>query len=334
MRQIARFLAVTGLAVIVAFAVGATGAQAQVTMKFAHYVEETHPGHIAAKQFAAKVEERTKGQVKIAIYPANTLGSPPEQAEQIKLGVIDMGVPTQGQLDKYSKAFSVVMLPFIYSDYEHAYRVLDGPAMDWLAPLAEQQGFVMLANWEYGFRNLTNSKRPVLTPADVKGLKLRVPPEIQLQAAMEALGAVVTKIAFPEVYMALAQGVTDGQENPLAVIYHNKFYEVQKHLALTRHVYNNMIHVISAKTWAKLTPEQKAIFKEESRAAGALMRKTLTSQEADQVAKMEQAGIKVTRPDTAPFRAAMGPAYERIGKYSGEDNVKKFMKMVEDTRKK
>jgi TRAP-type transport system periplasmic protein len=311
------------------------GADAQgIQMKFAHFGEETHPSNLAAKQFAAKVEERTQGQVKIAIYPANTLGSPPEQAEQIRLGAIDMGLPTQGQLDKYVKAFSAVMLPFVYDDYEHVYRTLDGPSMDWFSPLAEKEGFVLLCNWEYGFRNLTNNKRPINKPEDVKGLKIRTPPEIQLQAAMEALGGVVTKIAFPEVYMALAQNVVDGEENPIAVIYHNKFYEVQKHLALTKHVYNNMIHVVSTKTWAKLTPEQQNIFREESKSAGAYMRKSIVAQEADQVAKMEKAGMKVTRPDLAPFRAAMAPAYERIGKYAGEDNVKKFMQYVEDARKK
>ncbi len=310
-------------------------AEAQVLqMRFAHYVEETHAGHLAAKQFATRVEERTKGQIKIAIYPANTLGSPPEQAEQIRLGVIDMGVPTQGQLDKYVKAFSVVMIPFLYDDYDHAHRVLDGPSFNWLAPLAEKEGFIVLCNWEYGFRNLTNNKRPILKPEDVKGLKIRVPPEIQLQAAMEALGGIVTKIAFPEVYMALAQGVVDGQENPIPIIYHHKFYEVQKYLALTRHAYNNMVHVISAKTWAKLTEEQKKIFMEESKAASAFMRKTLIAEEADLVAKIEKAGVKVTRPDLAPFRAQMGPAYERIGKYAGEDNVKIFMKYVEEARKK
>jgi tripartite ATP-independent transporter DctP family solute receptor len=312
-----------------------TGAQAQVIqMKFAHYAEETHPGHLAAKQFAAKVEERTKGQVKIAIYPANVLGSPPEQAEQVRLGAIDMSLPTQGALDKYVKAFSVVMLPFVYDNYDHVHRTLDGPSMDWFSPLAEKEGFIVLSNWEWGFRNLTNSKRPILKPEDVKGLKIRVPPEIQLQAAMEALGGVVTKIAFPELYMALAQGVVDAQENPIAVIYHNKFYEVQKNLALTSHVYNNMVHVISTKTWAKLTPEQQKIFREESKSAGAYMRSAIVAEEADQIAKMEKGGVKVTRPDLAPFRAAMGPAYERIGKYAGEDNVKKFMKFVEDARKK
>ncbi len=334
MKTLYRVIGISCLAVL--FLLGmAQGSGAQVIqMKFAHYAEETHPGHLAAKQFAAKVEERTKGQVKIAIYPANVLGSPPEQAEQVRLGAIDMSLPTQGALDKYVKAFSVVMLPFVYDNYDHVHRVLDGPSMGWFSPLAEKEGFIVLSNWEWGFRNLTNSKRAVMKPEDVKGLKIRVPPEIQLQAAMEALGGVVTKIAFPELYMALAQGVVDAQENPIAVIYHNKFYEVQKNLALTGHVYNNMVHVISAKTWAKLTAEQKKIFQEESKSAGAYMRKAIMAEEADQISKMEKAGVKVTRPDLAPFRAAMGPAYERIGKYAGEDNVKTFMKFVEEGRKK
>jgi len=334
MKTLYRVIGISCLAVL--FLLGLIqGSEAQVIqMKFAHYAEETHPGHLAAKQFAAKVEERTKGQVKITIYPANVLGSPPEQCEQVRLGAIDMSLPTQGALDKYVKAFSVVMLPFVYDDYDHVYRTLDGPSMGWFSPLAEKQGFIVLSNWEWGFRNLTNNKRPINKPGDVKGLKIRTPPEIQLQAAMEALGAIVTKIAFPEVYMALAQNVVDGEENPIAVIYHNKFYEVQKHLALTRHVYNNMVHVVSAKSWAKLTAEQQKIFREESKSAGAYMRKAIVAEEADQIAKMEKAGMKVTRPNLAPFRAAMKPAYERIGKYAGEDNVKTFMKFVEDARKK
>ena len=335
MKKLIRLMGTTCVAMIFLMGLIIQGAEAQVIqMKFAHYAEETHPGHLAAKQFAAKVEERTKGQVKIAIYPANVLGSPPEQLEQVRLGAVDMTLPTQGALDKYVKAFSVVMLPFVYDNYDHVHRTLDGPSMDWFAPLAEKEGLIVLSNWEWGFRNLTNSKRPVNKPEDVKGLKIRVPPEIQLQAAMEALGGIVTKIAFPELYMALAQNVVDAQENPIAVIYHNKFYEVQKNLALTSHVYNNMVHVVSTKTWAKLTPEQQKVFREESKVAGAYMRKAIMAEEADQIAKMGKAGVKVTRPDLAPFRAAMGPAYERIGKYAGEDNVKKFMKFVEDARKK
>jgi len=301
-------------------------------LKFGHYAAETHPGHKAAVMFADAVQKRTNGQITTKIYPANQLGSPPEVLEQNKLGVIDMSLPTQGALDKYVKAFAVVMLPFAYDSYDHAYKVLDGPFLKWVAPTLKKENLVFLSNWEWGFRNITNNVRPVNSPADVKGLKIRVPPEIQLQAAMEACGAVVTKIAFPELYMALKQGVVDGQENPLAVIYHFKIYEVQKYLALTRHVYNSMVHVMSLKTWEKLTSQQQKIVREESKRAGDYFRKAIQDEEKDLVAKLKEKGMVVTTPDISKFRAVMGPAYERIGKYAGEDNVKKFMKMVEAAR--
>ena len=202
-----------------------------------------------------------------------------------------MGLPTQGQLDKYDKAFAAIELPFIFNGPQHAFPILDGPAMDWLAPLAEKQGFVLLRNWEYGFRNVTNSVRPINTPDDVKGLKIRTPPELQIQASMEALGAVVQAIAFPELYLALSQKVVDGEENPIAVIYFNKIYEVQKHLALTRHVYNNMIHTVGVNTWKRLTPDQQADFpRGEQEFAGELMRKLIADAEADQIDKLQKAG--------------------------------------------
>lgn len=314
-----------------AFACSFAGAQ-PVTLKLAHYADANHPAHQASLQFAQRVEARTQGLVKVSVFPSNTLGSPPEQLQQVKLGAIDMALPTQGSLDKYQKAFGVVMLPFVFEDLAHAHRVLDGPAMAWLAPLAEKEGFVLLANWEYGFRNLTNSKRPIQQPADVKGLKVRVPPEVQLESAIEALGGNVTKIAFPELYMALSQGVVDGEENPVAVILHNKFYEVQKHLALTRHAYNSMVHVVSTKTWAKLTPEQRNVLKEESRAAGLAMRKAIAAEEETQIAKLQSLGMLVTRPDAAAFRAQMAPAYRKISAYAGEANVQAFLKMVEAER--
>jgi TRAP-type transport system periplasmic protein len=244
-----------------------------------------------------------------------------------------MGLPTEGQLDKYDRAFGAVMLPFIFDNRALVFRVLDGPAMAWLAPLAEKQGFVLLRNWDYGFRNVTNSVRPIHAPEDVKGLKLRTPPELQIQASMEALGAIVQAIAFPELYLALAQKVVDGEENPIAVIYYNKFYEVQKHLAMTRHIYNNMIHTVGVHAWMKLTPEQQTIFREESAAAGDLMRKLMAEGEADQIKKLKAAGMQITEPDLAPFRALMEPAYKRIADYAGADNVKKFRDMVDQARK-
>ena len=303
-----------------------------IEMKFAHYTDEAHPAHLAAKQFAANVEKRTNGQVKIVIYPGSSLGSPPEQCEQVKLGAIDMNIPTQGQFEKYVRACMTAQIPFIFDSYEMAHKVLDGPAFGWLAQMAEKEGFILLSNWEWGFRNITNSKRPIVEPTDVKGLKLRVPPEMHLQATMESLGAIVTKISFPEVYMALAQNVVDGQENPLSAIYYQKFYEVQKHLALTQHTYSCMMHVVNPKKWAKLTPEQQKIVREESKAAGQFMRQTVQDEEKDIIAKMEKSGIKVTKPNVPAFRAAVKPAVEKIAKYTGEKNVETFMKFVEAAR--
>ena len=223
-----------------AFALRPYSARAATTLKFGHYNAESHPIHTAAVQFKTNVEMRTNGAIAIQIYPNNTLGSPPEILEQTRNGVVDIAVPTSGQLDKYDKAFAALMLPFVFNDIQHARRTMDGPINGWLGPVAEKSGFEMVGVWEYGFRHLTNSKHPINSPADVKGLKIRTPPEIQLSAAMAALGANVQKIGFPELYLALSQGVVDGEENPIATIASAKFYEVQKHLAMTKHVYQAM----------------------------------------------------------------------------------------------
>lgn len=322
MKKILTVLFVSFLAVSVA--------QAQtIQMKLGHFAAESHPGNIASKMFADAVERRTDGKVKISIYPNNALGSPPEVLEQNILGAVDMSLPTQGQLGKYSKKFNCVMLPFMYENYAQADKVLDGPFIAWAAPDLDKAGLVFLSNWEWGFRNLTNSKKPVNLPDDVKGLKVRTPPELPTQAAMEALGAVVATINFNELQMALKQGVVDGQENPVAVIYSNQLYESQKHLAMTGHNYNTMVHVISKKVWDKLTPEQRKIIKEESAKAGNWMRKTVRDAEADQIEKLKQAGVQVTYPDKAKFKALMKPAYERMNAIAGEENITAFVRMVD-----
>lgn len=309
-------------------------AASQTTLKYGHYNAESHPVHKASVQFAANVEKRTGGKVKVQVFPNNALGAPPEILEQTRNGVIDIAIPTSGQLDKYDKAFAALMIPFAFADIEHARRTMDGPMRKWLEPKAQKMGLEIVGVWEYGFRHLTNSKRPIQKPEDVKGLKIRVPPEFHLQALFESLGAVVTQIAWPEVYMALAQNVVDGQENPLNAIYYAKFYEVQKQVALTRHAYSCLIPIVSAKTWAKLNAEQKQILKEEAKRSGDWVRKALNDEETDLIGKFEKAGLKVTRPDPKPFRAAIASANEKIYKRYGEDNVKTFLKFVEDARKK
>jgi tripartite ATP-independent transporter DctP family solute receptor len=196
----------------------------------------------------------------------------------------------------------------------------------------EEAGLIFLSNWEWGFRNLTNSVRPVNTPEDVKGLKIRTPPELSNQAAMEALGGIVQTIQFSELPMALKQGVVDGQENPVSVIYAFKIYETQKYLAMTGHTYNSMVHVMSKKSWDKLTPEQQQIVKEESKKAGDYMRQTLRDAEADQIKKLEELGMEVTYPNVADFKAQMGPAYERMKESVGAENLEAFLKMLDEAK--
>lgn len=296
-----------------------------VTLRLAHFAAETHPGHLAAESFAETVADRSGGAIAVELYPANQLGSPPEQLEQTILGAIEMNLPTQGGLDKYEKAFGTVMTPFAFESYDHAHQVLDGPFSDWAGPKLEDQGLVLLSNWEYGFRNITNSQGPINAPEDVDGLKLRTPPELQIVAALEGLGAATTQIAFPELPNALNQGVVDGQENPIGVIYHYKLNDFQEHLALTRHVYNSMVHVINKDVFDGLTEEQQTILREESKKAGEMMRAAVIAQEEEEIAKLEEAGMKVTRPDLAPFAAKMGPARERVAEYSGQENMETFL---------
>lgn len=303
-----------------------------VILKMGHYSVEGHPAHEAALQFAKNVEERTGGQVIVEIYADGQLGTPPEMLEQNIIGSIDMSLPTQGALDKYSKKFATVMLPFVFEDYQHAYDVLDGAFTEWVKEDLEKQGLVMLANWEYGFRNITNNVQPIEVPEDVVGLRLRTPPEIQLEVAMESLGANVTKIAYPEIYLSLQQGVVDGQENPLTVIYYDKLYEVQNYLAMTQHTYNCMVHVISQKTWELLSEEQQAIIREESIHAGNWMREEIQLQEAEIIVKLQEAGMIITYPDRSVFQDKMQYAYDTITTYAGKENVAYFLEMVEDAR--
>ena len=320
------------LIVTVSFAHGQSAKPAVIEMKLGHFAADEHPGNLASKVFAEAVQKRTNGQIKITIYPNNALGAPPEVLEQNILGAIDMSLPTQGQLGKYSKKFNCVMLPFAFRDYKQADKVLDGKFLPWALPDLDKAGLVFLSNWEWGFRNLTNSKRPVVNPEDVKGLKIRTPPELPTQAAMEALGAVVATINFNELQMALKQGTVDGQENPIAVIYSNKLYETQKYLTMTGHNYNSMVHVISKKVWDKLTPQQQKIIKEESKKAGDWMRKAQRDDEAKQIKELEKLGMQVVYPDKAKFKALMKPAYDRMKAIAGEDNIEAFLKMIDEAK--
>ncbi|MDR3410588.1 MAG: TRAP transporter substrate-binding protein [Formivibrio sp.] len=300
-----------------------------VELKLGHFASDGHPCDIAAKQFKANVEKRTHGEVKISLYGNNALGNPPEVLEQVMLGAVDMSLSGQDQIAKHLPFYDVISTPFAFKDYATADKIIDGDFKKWADPELAKKNLVHLSDWEWGFRQLTNSKRPVITPADMKGLKIRTPPAFAYQAFVEAAGGNAQTIAFSELVMAMKQGVVDGQENPIGTIYNLKLYENQKYMSILNYTYSSMVHLVNKKSWDKLNPSQQAILTEESASAAKLARKLLRDDEAKQLKEMEAKGLVVARPDLAPWKAAMGPAWEKVKARVGADNFKRFMDMVE-----
>ena len=325
-------LFIFSLMVIFVFAVTQGALAEKKVLRLAHISDEEHPSHKGSLLFKEVVEKRTDGQFVIEIFSNSTLGSAPEYTEQMKLGAVDLGLSTSGQLQVWVKEYGGIMIPFLFESYDHAHRALDGKAGELLASLAEKEGFIVLANWEWGFRQITNNKLPIETPEDVAQLKMRVPNEIQLQAMYEALGSTTSIVAFPELYMALAQWVVDGQCNPLATIYHHNLYEVQKYLALTNHVYNTQMLIISENVWNKLDTDTQKIFQEAALEAGKKVRELTVSSEESLIEEMKKKGTVVTYPDLAPFREKMQPAIDRIGEFTGMDFTKQFIQYVDEAR--
>ncbi len=281
----------------------------------------------------ARIAERTNGEVKIALFPNNALGSPVETAQQTKLGAIDMILMNPANIESMSKSIGVINIPYQFDDYDHAYRTLDDTARDWIAQQLASAGFSWIANFEWGFRALSNSRRPVNTPADVEGLKIRVPPELAIKAAFEALGANTQTVAFQEVYLALANKTVDGQDNPVGTTYAAKFFEVQDHIALTKHIYASIMLAANPRAWnKKLNDAQRKIISEEAVAAGAAARQGVRDREDENLLAMEKAGVTITRPDVAPFRAKMEPAYDVLRKNIGAETWEAWSKLVTAAR--
>ncbi|HBL36095.1 MAG TPA: C4-dicarboxylate ABC transporter substrate-binding protein [Firmicutes bacterium] len=308
------------------------GATRNYTLRLAHICNEGHPIHQGALLFKKTVEEKTNGAVKIQIFPNATLGSAPEFTEQIAVGAVDLGLCTSGQLQVFVPEYAVVMIPFLFEDFDHAHRTLDGEAGQLLAEKAEKKGFMVLGDWEWGFRAITNSKRPINTPEDLRGLKMRVPSEMQLQETFKALGSHNTVVAFPELYMALAQGVVDGQCNPISTIYDQKFYESQKYLAITNHSYNSEMLIMSKRVYDRLPSNYQKILKDAAIEAAPLVRRLTAESEQGLIDEMKAKGMIVTYPDLGAFRDKTEPAIAPIAKFAGEKFTAEFLEYVEAAR--
>jgi TRAP-type transport system periplasmic protein len=298
-----------------------TGMAAALEIKFAHVVNEKDAFHLASEKFKELVEKESKGELTVVLFPNAKLGDERTLLERMKMGIVDAGIITSGPIINFVPSFGVIDLPFLFRDPEHAYKVLDGPIGQKLLADMESQGWKGLAFGERGFRNLTNSKRRVVTPEDAKGLKIRVMQNPVYVDSFKALGTNAVPMAWTEVLTALQQGTVDGQENPLNVIVAFKLYETQKYLTITRHAYAPAPIIMSLATWKKLSQPQQALVHKAAQDAAEFERAWDNKMEADWLKELEAKGMEVRTPDLKPFRDAVKPVYQEYGAKYGQSLI-------------
>ena len=292
-------------------------------MKLASLTPASHTYNQGAAKFADLIKERSNGRILVTVYPEGQLGKGErELLEAVQQGTIDIYVGSTGPIGGFNPAIGILDIPFLFNDYEHADKVLDGPIGRQLLDDLEKAQFKALTFWENGFRNLTNSRRAVKVPADAKGLKIRTMENKVHMAAWSEVGANPVPMAWGEVYGALQQRIIDGQENPVAVIHSAKISEVQKHLSLTQHVYSPAVLIVSLKKWQSLpAPDQEMMLKT-AREVAQYQRKLGRDMEEKQVAELSERGMTVERKiDKAAWRKAMQPVISQVAGQFGKEKV-------------
>ena len=265
----------------------------------------TKPGsaqNIVAEKFKSLIESRSGGDITVRIFHSKSIGNETEILQQLQMGTIQMGIITAGPFDQFDPIVRVVNYPFLFRDNEQADAILDGPLGTEILKSLEGSGFKGLCFSENGFRNLTNNRRPVRSPEDVKGLKIRVMSSALHKSIWQMLGANPTPMPWP-IYTELEQGVIDGQENPLWVMEVYKFYEIQKYMSLTRHVYSPHIDVASLSWWRTLAPEMQKMIHDAVYEAAVFQRKENRDKDAERLRYLKQMGMQVVEdPDLGAFR--------------------------------
>ena len=307
--------AATSLAVV-------SGAAAQTALKINIAVAQNSHYGVAIDTFAREVEKRTDGRFKVQTFYSGALGAERESVEGVQLGTLDLTLTSTGPLPNFVPEIAILDIPFLFRDYAHARTVLDGPIGQNLLAKFPPKGMVGLAWAENGFRHMTNSKRAVNAPDDLKGLKMRTmenPIHIQ---AYKQFGILPTPMAFTEVFTALQQGTVDGQENPLSVITAAKLDQVQKYLSLTGHVYSPAVFLMNKAQWDKLSDADKKAFLEAAKEAVKANRARVDEDERKAVADLRSKGMLVVENvDKARFQAALDPVYADFSKRFGQANI-------------
>lgn len=333
-RFITRRLLASTLAasILSAFTLASGAASAATTLRFGH---ANNNGEIATdlfKEFADNVNKRTKGELTIRIFPAEQLGKEVDLIQQVKSGALDISAPSMPALSSLVPALEIASAPFLWTDWAQAEKIITGPAFQpQFDELRDKHNVLMLSKiWYWGWRNLTTGTRAVNKPEDLEGMKIRVPESPVWVEMIRAMGGAPTPIPFGEVYTALQQKTVDGQENPIPTIYSRKFYEVQAHLSMTRHMLQNNTMIINKRSFEKLSPELQKVVLEEAAAASTKNSKLQQERESSMLEEIRKSGKTaiVDKPDRAAFAGKMAPAMEKLESRWGAEHLKRVRAAV------
>ena len=323
------FVAAVASAIALTLVAGASSAQdiQERTIRWGHLNNPDHPVSMGVKKFAEIVAAKSGGKLKIREYPSNQLGSEMQQQSALRGGTQEMQSPATTSLVGIVKDFGLIDFPFIVSTPQQADALLDGPLGTALLAKLPEKDLVGLGYWDLGFRNVTNSRRPIAKGEDLEGIKLRVIPNPVYLETFKTFGANPVPMSFTELYGALENKAVDGQENPFSVILSNKFYEVQKYLSVTNHTYSTNIILVSKKFWDRLSPAEQKILQEAAIESRDYQRAVSREQAAKAVAELRSKGMEVnelTPAELARMRDKTKPIAERFSAEYDQGLVRLF----------
>lgn len=280
-------------------------------LRLGHSSSESNPRHEAALYFADRVEELSGGDMTVSVSSNAQLGDDVEMITGLRLGTIDLSISSQGAMSSIVEEATLIGLPFLFNDSSAAWEVLDGEVGDTLREKMADNGAVVLGFWDNGIRLISNNVRPVTEPSDMKGLKIRIPQDPMATDIFSVLGANPVPIPFAETYVALQQGVADGQENPAVNIYSQKFHEVQDYLSLSHHKYEFLPLLVSQIAWSSLTPDQQDVLLQAGQESTEYQRNDAYQANQDRLEEIEASGTQITEINTEAFQEAVTPVYDK-----------------------
>jgi tripartite ATP-independent transporter DctP family solute receptor len=284
-----------------------------VELKLGHVGEPGSLFQLSADEYAKRVNAKLAGKVKVVTYGSSQLGGDKEMIQKLKLGTIDMAVPSTVMTSEVD-LFGIFEMPYIVKDRAHMARIEKDIFWPSIAPETEKKGLKVLAVWENGYRHITNNKKPIKGPDDLKGIKLRVPEGKWRVKMFQDYGANPSPMKFSELFTALQTGVMDGQENPFTQIYSAKLQEVQKFLSLSGHVYTPAYLIAGSRRYGTLPADVRKVLEETARETQAFVYATATREDSELLGKLKQSGIQVNEVDKDAFIAASKSIYEEFGK--------------------